>query len=154
MEKVQEIIRKNVVKAFNEYKDYIELSNKENKVKNEYLDKIQKLFKEDENDPEIKDYNFEVFMLGGFHRRDAEILGKKFLNYATLYKELPQVKELDEEIESTYKYLKEMNREQVFIVKNGKFEEINKGFIEERRKIFEEKNLFETTKKELEKYFE
>src|SRR5680860_102647 len=103
MEKeVKNILKVKVVRAFNEYKDYVELSNKENKAKQEVLEKVKKLYKEDKQDPEIKDFSFEIFIIDGYHKQDIENLGIKFVHYMGLYKEIPDVESLDEDIETSY----------------------------------------------------
>lgn len=68
-----------------------------------------------------------------------------------LYKDLKDVEPLDEEIENTYNLVKNADKEQVFVVDKGKFQEITKGFIEEKKKVFEEKDLFNKVQADLEK---
>lgn len=154
MEKeIKDILGTKVVRAFNEYKDYVELTNKENKSKKEVLEKVKELYKEDKQDPEIKDFSFEVFVIDAYHKQDIEGLGIKFVHYMGLYKEIPDAESLDEEIETSYDYLKaNAIKKQAFIVNATKFEEVEKGFIEEKKKMFEEQNLYEKVQGELEKF--
>lgn len=149
-----EEVKKIVLRAFNEYKDYVELAGEKNEVKRKHLEDIKKSFKDDGVTLEIKDFSFDVFMVEGYHRRDIEHLGKKFYTLMKVYKELTDTEKLDEEVEDTYEYIREYSNEQVFIINKGKFEEIKKGFIEERKEYFEKNNLFEQTKAELEKLLE
>lgn len=154
MEKeIKDILGTKVVRAFNEYKDYVELTNKENKSKKEVLEKVKELYKEDKQDPEIKDFSFEVFVIDAYHKQDIESLGIKFVHYMGLYKEIPDAEPLDEEIETSYDYLKaNAIKKQAFIVNATKFEEVEKGFIEGQKKMFEEQNLYEKVQGELEKF--
>lgn len=152
MESAEEIIRAKAIRAFNEYKDYVELSNQQNKAKKDTLEKVKELYKEDKGDPEIKDFSFEVFLIDGYHKQDIRNLGIKFVHYTSLYKELTEAKPLDDEIETSYEYLKNNAMEkQYFVVEGKKFVEREKGFIEEQRKIFDDKNLFAKVQGELEK---
>lgn len=151
MKTTDEVLRVKVTRAFNEYKNYVECANTQNKLKHEVKKKITELYKEDKDDPEVIDFTFDVYMIDAFHKRDITLLGTTFVNYLRLYKEVPDVKPFSEEIESTYSYLDKIQLEQGFIVEQGKFKELRKGFIDERRKIFDENNIFETVKKDLEK---
>lgn len=153
MESTEKKLKEKVVRAFNEYKDYVELTNQENKKKKELLEKVKELYKEDQQDPEIKDFSFEVFVIDGFHKQDIEILGTRFVHYMRLFKEIPDAEEFDEEIETSYNYLKDRAlKEQAFLVDKGKFKEVTKGFIEEKRKFFDEKDMYAKVQGELEKY--
>lgn len=148
----REILREKVVRAFNEYKDYVELSNKENLVKKDAVEKMKTLYKEDKQDPEVKDFSFEIFLIDGFHKQDIKNLGIKFVHYTTLYKELTDIEPLNEEVESSYNYLlKNAMEKQAFIVEGAKFKEVEKGFIESKKQYFEEQNLYEKVQVELEK---
>jgi hypothetical protein len=154
MKDIKEVLRDRVVTTFNEYKDYVELMNEQNKARREELEKIKELYKENEDDQQVQDFTFQIFMVDAFHKRDVEILGTKFVNYVSLYREIPEVEPLDEEIESSYEFLYEQLKDkQAFIVDTkGKFAEIRKGYVEEKRKIFEEKDMFHKLQTELEKY--
>ena len=150
MESTEEILKAKVTRAFNEYRDYVELTNEGNKKKRELLEDLKETYKEDKADPEVKDFSFEVFMVDAYHKKDVEILGTRFVNYMRLYKEI-DADPLDEEIEQSYNYLRDRIPSQVFIVEKGKFKEIHKGHIEEQRKMFDEQGLFEKVQGELEK---
>lgn len=150
---VKDILRVKVVRAFNEYKDYVELTNTENKAKKEVLEKVKGLYKEDKQDPEVKDFSFEVFIIDGYHKEDIKNLGIKFVNYMALYKEIPDTDLFEEEIETSYNYLKNNAiQKQAFVVEANKFKEVEKGFIEEKKKMFEDQNLYEKVQVELEKF--
>lgn len=146
-----EIIRLQVVRAFNEYRDYVELVNEENSKKQKLVEDLKQKYQEDKQDLDVKDFSFEIFIVDAYHKQDVEILGTKFVYYMRLYKDLKDVEPLDEEIENTYNLVKNADKEQVFVVDKGKFQEITKGFIEEKKKVFEEKDLFNKVQADLEK---
>lgn len=151
MESTEEILKIKVTRAFNEYRDYVEQVNENNKSKRELLEEIKETYKEDKTDPDVKNFSFEIFLVDGFHKKDVEILGTRFVNYMRLYKEIPDAETLDEEIEESYNYLRDKIEKQVFIIENNKFKEIHKGYIDEQKKMYEEQGLFERVQGELEK---
>lgn len=151
MSSTKQILKVKVTRAFNEYRDYVEKVNEGNKKKKELVEELKETYKEDKSDPEVKNFSFDIFLVDGFHKKDVEILGTRFVNYLRLYKEIPDAEELDEEIEKSYEYLRDKIPSQVFIIDKGKFTEIHKGYITEQKKLFEEQGLFEKVQGELEK---
>ena len=151
MESTNEILKVKVTRAFNEYRDYVEKVNEGNKEKRNLVEGLKETYKEDKADPEIKDFSFDIFLVDGFHKKDVEILGTRFVNYMRLYNEIPDADKLDEEIETSYNYLRDKIPTQVFIVEKEKFSEINKGYILEQKKLFEDQGLFDRVQTELEK---
>jgi hypothetical protein len=151
MSKTKQVLKVKVTRAFNEYRDYVEKVNEGNKKKKELVEDLKETYKEDKTDQDVKNFSFEIFLVDGFHKKDVEILGTRFVNYMRLYKEVPDAEELDKELEDTYEYLRDKIPSQVFIIDKGKFTEINKGYIEEQKKLFEEQGLFERVQDELEK---
>jgi len=151
MASTKQILKVKVTKAFNEYRDYVEKVNEGNKDKKDLVEELKETYKEDKTDQDIKNFSFEIFLVDGFHKKDVEILGTRFVNYMRLYKEVPDADKLDEELENSYEYLRDKIPSQVFIIDKGKFTEIYKGYIEEQRKLFEKQGLFDKVQGELEK---
>lgn len=58
-----EIIRLQVVRAFNEYRDYVELVNEENSKKQKLVEDLKQKYQEDKQDLDVKDFSFEIFIV-------------------------------------------------------------------------------------------
>lgn len=141
MSDIKESIRVEVVEAYNEYNDYMQLISKENKDKNSRAEDIKKDIESGENEDAVEEFALQVHIIDDFHRRDLQILGTKFVNIYRLYMNLPDMEDLPSEVKTLFTKLDDRKEQQVFVVEKGKFEEINKGFVEDRIKVIKEKNL-------------
>lgn len=136
-----------VEKKFNELQEFAKLYNTQaqeqrSKLINEYKD----AFKEDPNSIDMVSIAKEMFYLNGFYQADIRKMQVQLLEQYSMAKEIFPEITFNEDIETTIGILKTNLPKQIFVVKEGKFQEIEKGKVEELTADFENKgyyNLFE-----------
>ena len=136
-----------VEKKFNELQEFAKLYNTQaqeqrSKLVNEYKD----AFKEDPNSIDMVSIAKEMFYLNGFYQADIRKMQVQLLEQYSMAKEIFPEITFNEDIETTIGILKTNLPKQIFVVKEGKFQEIEKGKVEELTADFENKgyyNLFE-----------
>lgn len=84
----------------------------------------------------------DMFYMNGFHQADIRKMQTSFIETYRAFKEVYPEEDLSEEVTNTAKILKENLPKQIFILKDGNFEEIEEGALEKIVNDFEEKGYY------------
>lgn len=145
-------IKSLVEKKFEELQEYSKLYNDKAKNHREKLMSEHKdAFLKDPGSLDLQTIAKEMFYLNGFYQADIRKMQVQFLEQYSIAKELNPEISFSDEIETTVGVLKANLPKQVFVVKEGKFEEIEKGKLEELTSEFESKGYYKLFEDQIKK---
>lgn len=110
--------------------------------KKEILEKNKENFAKDPSSVDLQKVAKDVFYVSAFHQSDIRLMQANLLSIYRLYKELGGNEEFSSDIVATIALLKQSLPKQMFIERNGEFQEIEEGALEKQLQIYEERNYF------------
>jgi hypothetical protein len=148
----KEITKGLVEKKFNELQEFAKLYNTQAqeqraKLLNEYRD----AFKEDPKSIDMVSIAKEMFYLNGFYQADIRKMQVQLLEQYSMAKEIFPEMTFNEDINTTIGVLKTNLPKQIFVVEEGKFQEIEKGKVEELTADFETKGYYKIFEEQIKK---
>lgn len=144
--KIQELL--------DELEYYSNIVVKLNNSREDKAKELQEVFKKNKNAQEVKDFAFDSFFVSSFQNLDLQIIRAKFVNYVELYLFNEEAEPLPQKVMDGYNYLKTKLPKRHFVARDGELLEVISGSMEEKKKSFEDKNLFELVERQVKEAME
>lgn len=139
-----------VEKKYLELQEYSSLYSKKSTLQREKLmTEHKEAFIKNPGEVDVKAIGRDMFYLNGFYQTDIRRMQVQLLDLYILVKDVDPNIEFSKEIIDTVNILKNSLPNQLFVVKEGEFHEIEKGKIESLKKDFEEKNYHQFFEKQV-----
>lgn len=128
---------------FTELKEYTETFNSEvSKKREEVINKAKEDMKKDPDSVNLEDLAYETMFLTGFHQTDIRKLQEQLLMAYDLYRELGGEDTFEKDLEEAVQFLKVNLPKRIFVPKNGKFEEIEDGYLDKMKTNYKAQNYY------------
>ena len=139
-----------VEKKYLELQEYSSIYSKQSTAQREKLmtEHKEEFMKNPEN-VDIKVIARDMFYLNGFYQTDIRKMQVQLLDLYSTVKEIDPSIEFSKEILNTIGVLKGSLPNQLFIIKDGEFYEIEKGKVDTLKKDFEERNYHQFFEKQV-----
>jgi hypothetical protein len=138
-----EEIKRVVNSRFTELKDYTETFNKEvAKKREDVILQAKEKMKENPDSVNLEEIAYETMFLTGFHQTDIRKLQEQLLMAYDLYRELGGEEKFETDLEEAVQFLRVNLPKRIFVAKNGKFEEIEEGYLDKMKTNYKSQNYY------------
>lgn len=134
---------------YQELATYTKIFNKKAEEDKTRLAASKDLFQANPEDLDLEALGLDVFYLNGFHQLDLRQMQERLLTAYNFYRELGGDKVFEEELENTVGVLRNMLPKQMFVISEGKLQEIEAGSVEKLKNDYKEKGYYKLFEKQI-----
>lgn len=136
-------VKKYVERVYRDLQEYTQAYNtttQEQRLK--VFEEAKAAFKKDPESVDVETVARDTLFMGSFQQTDIRRLQQKLIIAYNIYRELGGDEKFEDDIEKAVQFLKASLPKAIFVAKNGKLEEVEKGTVERLQKDYEDRDLF------------